>query len=218
MPQKSPAAPPPRARLSSAARRREIVAAVLDLARERGPDAITTHAIAERVGVTQGAVFRHFPDKAAIWIAVFAWVRGELVRAFEAAVDEAASPLTNIERVFFAHVALVSANPGVPRVLFHELQSAGDSAVRGAVRAAIGDYRRRLARLFEQAIEAGEIPRSLDTALAPVLFIGAVQGLVIHATLTGDDSVPARTARQMFALLLDGYRGGTSTRKRDRRA
>ena len=50
----------------------------LVLARERGPDAITTQAIADRIGVTQGAIFRHFPDKEAIWMAVFAWVRESL--------------------------------------------------------------------------------------------------------------------------------------------
>ena len=68
----------PRQRLNSDERQREIVAAVLALARERGPEAITAQAIADRIGVTQGAIFRHFPDKAAIWMAVFAWVRESL--------------------------------------------------------------------------------------------------------------------------------------------
>src|SRR6187455_3079115 len=65
-------------RLSSDERRVEIVQAVLGLAGERGPDAITTQAIAERIGVTQGALFRHFPDKDAMWVAVFEWVRRAL--------------------------------------------------------------------------------------------------------------------------------------------
>ncbi|HEX6974797.1 MAG TPA: helix-turn-helix domain-containing protein, partial [Vicinamibacterales bacterium] len=59
----------PRHRLTTDQRQREIVATVLALARERGPDAITTQAIAQRMGLTQGAVFRHFPDKEAIWLA-----------------------------------------------------------------------------------------------------------------------------------------------------
>ena len=54
---------------------RDIVATVVELARDCGPDAITTQAIADRRGLTHGAVFRHFPDKQAIWTAVFDWVR-----------------------------------------------------------------------------------------------------------------------------------------------
>ena len=123
----------PRQRQKTDARQREIVAAVLALARERGPDSITTQAIADRIGVTQGALFRHFPDKEAIWLAVFAWVREALGAVLDAAVAKADTPLAQLKQAFLAHVAFVAANPGVPRVLFHELQYPGDSPVRVAV-------------------------------------------------------------------------------------
>lgn len=203
----SPAPRVPRHRRSTEARQREIVATVLALARERGPDAITTQAIADRMGLTQGAVFRHFPDKEAIWLAVFAWVRESLSAAFAAAMARADSPLGRIEQAFLAHVSFIAANPGVPRVMFHELQFPGDSAVRADVRTMITSYRQRLMRLFAQAKAAGELPDDLDTALAAVLFIGAVQWLVIQASLAGDDSRMMRQARKLFPLLLDGYRG-----------
>lgn len=198
----------PRYRLSTEQRQREIVAAVLALARERGPDAITTHAIAERMGVTQGAVFRHFPDKQAIWLAVFAWVRSSLGAAVEAAIRTTESPLARIEQAFLAHVAFIAANPGVPRVMFHEMQYPGDSPVRAEVRAMISSYRQRLTLLFRQAKAAGELPRGLDATLAPVSFIGAVQGLVIEASLAGDEKAMVKRARKLLPLLLDGYRGG----------
>jgi AcrR family transcriptional regulator len=201
----APAAP--RHRLTTDQRQREIVAAVLALARERGPDAITTQAIAERMGLTQGAVFRHFPDKQAIWLAVFAWVRESLGAAIAAAMAKADSPLARIERAFLAHVGFIAANPGVPRVMFHEMQYPGDSPVRAEVRAMISAYRQRLTLLFAEAKAAGELPRDLDATLAPVSFIGAVQGLVIEASLAGDEAGMAKRARKLWPLLLDGYRG-----------
>ena len=196
-----------RSRLGTDQRQREIVATVLALARERGPDAITTQAIADRMGVTQGAIFRHFPDKQAIWLAVFGWIREALAAALAAAIDETASPLARIEQMFLAHAAFVAGNPGVPRVLFHELQYPGDSPLRVEVRAMIEAYRRRLAGLFAQARAVGELPPDLDAALAPVTFIGAVQGLVIEASLGGDEAEMVERARRVFPLLVDGYRG-----------
>lgn len=201
----------PRApRLSNSDRRREIVEAVLELARERGPDAITTHAIAERIAVTQGAVFRHFPDKASIWLAVFAWVRASLDAALSDAIESAGTPLAKIERAFLAHAAFVSRHPGVPRMLFHELQFAGETSVRAAVRATVDGYRRRLAKLFDEAKREGELPATLDSTLATVLFIGAVQGLVIQSALAGDDALVRKGASPMLALLLDGYRNASA--------
>lgn len=197
----------PRQRLTTGERQREIVAAVLALARERGPDAITTQAIADQIGVTQGALFRHFPDKEAIWLAVFVWVREALGAVFTKAVEKSRSPLGKIEAAFLAHVAFIAANPGVPRVMFHELQYPGDSPVRAEVRTMITTYRKRLALLFTEAKAAGELPADLDTALAPVLFIGAVQGLVIQSALASDEAGMMKRARQLFPLLLHGYCG-----------
>lgn len=199
--------PARRRRLATDARQREIVATVLALARERGPDAITTQAIADRMGLTQGAVFRHFPDKEAIWLAVFAWVRESLGAAFAGAMGKARSPLDRIEKAFLAHVAFIAANPGVPRVMFHELQYPGDSPVRNEVRAMIADYRQRLMQLFAEAKAHGELAGGLDTGLAAVLFIGAVQGLVVQASLAGDESAMVRRARRLWPQLLHGYRG-----------
>jgi AcrR family transcriptional regulator len=188
-------------------RRREIVAAVLALARERGPETITTQSIADRMAVTQGALFRHFPDKEAIWLAVFAWVRESLGSALTAAIAKGETPLAKIEAAFLAHVAFVATNPGVPRVLFHELQYPGDSPVRTEVRSMIASYRKRLAELFMRAKEAGELPADLDTTLAPMLFIGAIQGLVMQSALAGDETGMMKRARPLFTLLLHGYQG-----------
>ena len=194
-------------RLKSEDRQREIVAAVLALAREIGPEAITTHAIAERVGVTQGAIFRHFPDKASIWIAVLTWVQASLDAAYDAAIARDGTPLERIERAFLAHAAFVAAHPGVPRVVFHELQYPGDSAVRTRVREMMTGYRRRVAQLFAQASAGGELARCLDTTTATMLFIGAMQGLVMQSSIAGDERAMLRNAKAVFALMLDGWRG-----------
>lgn len=198
----------PRLRLAGVDRRREIVAAVLELAREKGPDAITTQAIADRIGLTQGALFRHFPDKESIWLAVFAWVRHALGEVLDAAESSAGSPVGILEQAFLRHVAFVAANPGVPRVMFHELQYPGSSPVRIEVRGMIADYRKRLARLFAQAKAAGELPGDLDTNLATLLFIGAVQGLVVQSALAGDETGMTGRARKLFPLMMNGYLGG----------
>lgn len=197
----------PRRRLPTDQRQGEIIAAVLALACEHGPEAITTQAIADRMGVTQGAIFRHFPNKEAIWLAVFAWVRESLGAAVQRAMRKQASPLAKLEAAFVAHVGFLAANPGVPRVLFHELQYPDPSPVRREVKAMVGAYQARLATLFNAARQAGELPASLNTSLAPLLFIGAVQGLVVQSALAGDEKGMARRARPLFAMLLDGCRG-----------
>lgn len=202
-------APPvePRQRQSAETRREETVEAVIQLASEHSPEGITTQAIASRIGVTHGALFRHFPDKASIWQAVFAWLGVRLKQVAEKAIGTGGSPLAVLERLFHAQVAFVASHPGVPRILFHELQRPADSAMSGLARSIVGAYRERVRLLIRQAKEAGELPGGLDEDAAAVLFVGTVQGLVVQSTLFSGTLNMRDAARRIFPLLLDGYRG-----------
>jgi TetR/AcrR family transcriptional regulator len=124
-------------RLPTEERQAEIVAAALRLAQEFSPALITTGDIAAAIGVTQGAVFKHFPSKEAIWVAAMRWVRGELLQSLEAVAGAAATPLDALSGIFHAHVGFVIAHPGVPRLIFHELQQPADSATKQEVRAVL---------------------------------------------------------------------------------
>lgn len=194
--------------LPAEARRAETVEAVISLAAERNPGDITTAAIASRLGLTQGALFRHFPNKDAILEAVMAWVSDRLLSRVEAAMAGATTPLDAMEAAFLAHAAFVSEHPGVPRMLFGELQRSEDTAAKRLVRTLLGRYRERLARLVEQGKREGGIDSAVDTGVAISGFIGTLQGLVIQSLLSGEPGRIREGAPAAFAL----YRRGIGSR------
>jgi AcrR family transcriptional regulator len=201
----------PRQRHSAAARRQETVSAVVDLAREHSPEGITTQAIAARIGVTHGALFRHFADKASIWEAVFDWLGAQLGRVADTAMAAGGTPLETLERLFYAQVAFVASHPGVPRILFNELQRPAGSVLSGVARRIVGGYRERVKTLIRRAQEAGELPAALDEEAAALLFIGTVQGLVVQSTLFYGTLDLREAAQRIFPLLLDGFRGANNS-------
>lgn len=196
-----------RRRMSSAERQREIVLAVVTLARDASPDGITTQAIADHIGLTHGALFRHFADKNAIWSAVFEWVRRTLGEIIGEAFAAGGKPMQTLEQVFLAHVGFVARYPGVTRILYHELQRPGDSLVQARLRAMVGGYRQRLCAAMAEARRLDELPQALDEEAAAVLFIGTVQGLVVQSSLFGDERGMLEAAQRLWPLLLDGIRG-----------
>lgn len=191
-------------RLPTEERQAEIVAAALHLAREISPALITTSDIAAAVGVTQGAVFKHFPTKEAIWLAAMAGVREQLLGGLEAAARAAPSPLEALGAVFRAHVDFVVAHPGVPRLIFHELQRPADSPVKQTVRALMQGYRTLLSGLLDAAARQGQVATDLDQAAAATLFVGIVQGLVMQSMLSGKPAAMKAEAEGLFALYLRG--------------
>ena len=74
-------------RQATVIRKASLIEAALNLAAQLSPAGITTGDLAAAVGITQGAVFRHFPSKDAIWIAVIDWVAVHLMERLHAAVQ-----------------------------------------------------------------------------------------------------------------------------------
>jgi AcrR family transcriptional regulator len=185
-------------------RRAATVEAVVALAAEQNPSDITTTAIARRMGLTQGALFRHFPTKEAILEAVMVWVTERLLARLDEAAEGAASPLVALEAIFMTHIDFVSEHPGVPRMLFGELQRPAATLPKQIVQTLIHRYGERLRRLLEAGRARGELVAELDVNAAAVLFIGTIQGLVMQSLLAGDVTRIRRDAPEVFAI----YRRG----------
>lgn len=187
-------------RLPTEERQAEIVAAALQLARVASPALITTTDIASAIGVTQGAVFKHFPTKDSIWVAALRWVHEALLQTVRHAAADAASPLDALSAMFRAHVDFVIAHPGVPRLIFHELQQPADSATKQEVRALLQAYRKLLLDKLEHAVSRGQVTADLDREAAATTFVGLVQGLVMQSMLAGRPAAMRSQAERVFAL------------------
>ena len=193
-------------------RQAALIEAALALAAQRSPASITTGDLAHAVGITQGAVFRHFASKEAIWLAALDWVTDTLMQRLHTAAGlasdttpTAAAPphaLAALQAVFMAHVDFVIAHPGVPRLIFQELQQPGDSALKAGVRSLMQQYRALLLRLLKQAQAEQVIAPDTDLVAACVLLIGSVQGLVMQSLISGDVSAMTQQAPGVVALYL----------------
>ncbi len=185
-------------------RRAVTVEAVVKLAAEQNPSEITTTAIAQHMGVTQGALFKHFPTKDAILQAVMTWVAERLLSRVDKAAQSAASPIAALEAIFMTHIDFVAEHPGVPRMMFGELQRAAETAPKRMVQTLIRHYGERLHRLIEAGKAQGELDAALDTEAAATLFIGTIQGLVLQSLLAGDVGLIRKDAPRAFAIYRHG--------------
>ena len=187
-------------------RRSVTVATVIELAAEQNPSEITTSAIAQRMNLTQGALFRHFPTKDSVWQAVMEWVAERLLARVDQAAQTATSPLAALEAMFIAHVDFVAKHPGVPRMLFGELQRAEATPAKRMVQTLITQYGARLHALIEQGKAQGELASDVDPKAAATLFIGSVQGLVMQSLLAGNVRRIRSDAPGAFAIFARGIR------------
>lgn len=195
-----------RKRLGADARREEIIRVTLDLAARQGVDDVTTQDMAQAMGVTQGAVFRHFPSKNAIWLAVMQWVRDRLMTVLSRAAAQGHDPLDALQRMFFAHIDFIAGHPAIPRVLMSEHLHGRSTALRQLVTEIMLGYEAKIAGLLAEAQAQGLARVDLDAHAAATLYIGMIQGLVLQTSILRGQRTLAAEAARTFPVFLQAIR------------
>lgn len=167
-------------RKSSAERRAEIIEATLDLASEIGPDRVTTDAIAQRIGISQAAIFRHFPRKSHIWAAVVGWLNERVALRWAEILAQQQPPVVRLRALLVGQFDFIQSVPALPAiVLSRELQADG-GIVKQAIMGIMGSFRRALACVIADGQKAGEIRSGLDPDQAAFALIALVQGTALR--------------------------------------
>ncbi|MBV5264265.1 TetR/AcrR family transcriptional regulator [Pinisolibacter aquiterrae] len=181
-------------------RRTEIIEAVLRLSVEVGPDRLGTLAVAAAVGISQPAIFRHFPTREALWVAVAEHVATRIRAAWNEAEGGSPSPTETIRRIVAAHTGLVAGEPSVLAIIFsHELR------VSNPALAAV--FRRLMTELTGRFIVTfGPLAARMSVAPqdAALLVLGLVQGIALRWSLSGRGFDLVAEARHLLDLQLAG--------------
>jgi AcrR family transcriptional regulator len=162
-------------RKPAGARRREITDAALKVIAEQGLARFTALAIAREVGVSDAALFRHFPSKEAIVLAVIDRVEEILFEGFPPPDPD---PIDRLGRFFRQRVAVIRDNPGVARLVGSE-QLTQAAPPEGVAR--VAEFRRRSQAFVHQALteahRQGLLVEGLEPAEASVLVLGPLLAL-----------------------------------------
>lgn len=170
-------------RKSADLRKAEIVAAVLDLADRIGPDRVTTGAVASAIGVSQAALFRHFPTKAELWQAVAEYVAERLTAAWDDALSRTGGPIVRLRALIAAQFAQIAATPALPMLLFSRELNVTNAELRTTFRDTLMAFHGLLAREVDSGRKAGLIRDDIAANDAAVLLTSLVQGVAIRWAL-----------------------------------
>ena len=195
----------PRRRKPTQVRRSEIADAAMRLIAARGARGFTARSLAREVGITDGAVFRHFPSMDAVVGAVVE--RMESVLFTELPV-EGGDPLTRLRRFFEQRVDAILKHPHLSRLLLSD-QLAQLGAPGQAARLEEFKHRTRsyVLECLREAERCGDLRGVAGPEEGAVLVQGAVLALA-HAGGGAGAAARLRTrSRKVWATLESAFRG-----------
>jgi len=187
---------------------------------QRGFLGASMNRLAARIGIAKGSIFKYFGSKEGLFAKVFDGAVEHFSGFLRKSRDETVGrPLAErLERLLVVGTDFVRTHPDIYRIylkmLFNE-----DFPLRerflGQVRALSARF---LTPLIEQAKGSGELPATLDTALAVFVLDAVLDRFVqsqaeswmdtgLHLSLT-DPETSRRAAKSLAAMLAGGFRAG----------
>jgi AcrR family transcriptional regulator len=189
-------APPPPASPQWTPRQEEILDRARELVEERGLANLTLKQVAERIGFSEAAIYRHFASKQALVFALVDQLRGMLLEPIAAiAQDRTRPPHERLERMVGHHVALLRGTRGLPFLLLAEGIASGDQELLARMTGVLSGYLGILAGVLA---EVG-VPPTPPLAHQALLFIGLPAVLGLQARAFPDQALAAAEVEALLA-------------------
>ncbi len=164
-------------RQSTEVRRGQIADAARALTVRQGTEHITVRRIAKEIGVSEGALYRHFRSKHDILSLMVERIEEDLVGDINEGAAER-TPLEVLEHALQNHVSGIEQRRGVSFQVIAEVVSLGDKKLNKQVSDVLDRYRDRIRDLLSAGIKAEEVREDLDPDASALLVTSVIQGLV----------------------------------------
>ncbi|MBZ0112485.1 MAG: TetR/AcrR family transcriptional regulator [Thermoanaerobaculia bacterium] len=190
-------------------RKEEIVDRAFEIALESGFAGLRMRLLAERVGVTEGALYRHFSNKEAILLALAARIEGRLlvpIRKIASGAED--SPREKLEKILRHHVRTLIETRSLPLLLVGEASFSEHEELRLRMGGIISSYQSILSTLVGQVGGQGE--GELEPREMALLLMGLPAAVALSHPLLPDEKLESRlvdyVVPEYVRLLLPGER------------
>jgi TetR/AcrR family fatty acid metabolism transcriptional regulator len=185
-------------------RRAEILAAAREVFLALPYEQASIHQIAERAGCVVGTIYGYFEHKRDLFDAVLTEFYDELIADIEPRFAVIESTADRLRFLVARHLQITLDDASWLKVLSREAR--GDESYFGSKLHALNRrYAQFITRTLADGIERGELRADLDAQLARDFLFGGLEHWVRNTVGRGKPADPARSAREIVRMLLDGF-------------
>lgn len=182
-------------------RRQQILEALAHELEINPGERITTAGLARAVGVSEAALYRHFPSKAKMFEGLIEFIEDSIFSLINRILKENDSSLKRCENILSLLLGFSERNPGLTRILTGEVLTGETERLRIRV----NQFYERLETQIKQVLREGEMNKELNLTI-PVqaqanLLLAVVEGRITQFVRSGFKRSPIEHWNSQWTLL-----------------
>ncbi|WP_417228083.1 nucleoid occlusion factor SlmA [Amphritea sp.] len=182
--------------------RREQILQSLAMMLESDPGArITTAALAKHVGVSEAALYRHFPSKARMFEGLITFIEDTMFSRITIITGSDANALKQCEQILTLLLAFVEKNPGMARILTGDALSGETDRLRQRINQFFERMETQLKQIMRTAEQTEGLRTELPTGATANLMLACAEGRIRQFVRTEFKARPTLNWADQWGIL-----------------
>ena len=162
---------------------------------------ITTAGLAKEVGVSEAALYRHFPSKAKMFEGLIGFIEDSIFSRINRIIQETPDALSQARQILHLLLAFTEGNPGITRLLTGDALTGENDRLRQRIE----QFYSRVESQLKQVLRDAEFKQNLRTQVSPAitanLLLATAEGRISQFVRSGFKDAPTRDWNEQWGLL-----------------
>ena len=182
-------------------RQLDIMQNLAKLLETKGPVKVTTASLAQECGITEAAIYRHFPSKRKIYEGLVNFCEQslfDLIGEINAGKDPY---LKKVSKIMILLVSFCEKNPGLARLLTREAFSVNESSLDNRIKQMFSKIELQIKQNLQKYEQETKKKLVLPSASSAILLLAFVEGIIQQFVRSGFSEKPTqRISDQAYFL------------------
>ena len=169
---------------------------------QKGPVKITTALLANQCGITEAAIYRHFPSKRKIYSGLVDFCEQNIFDLISTINTSDSDYLEKTKKILNLLVNFSEKNPGLARLLTREAFSIDETTLDER----IGQMMSKIELIIKQNLQKYEqttkAKLALPTASSANLLLASAEGFIQQFVRSGFQDAPSKRVKDQFEFLV----------------
>ncbi len=170
---------------------------------QKGPVKITTALLANQCGITEAAIYRHFPSKRKIYSGLVDFCEQNIFDLITSINSSDSDYLEKTKKILNLLVNFSEKNPGLARLLTREAFSIDETTLDER----IGQMMSKIELIIKQNLQKYEqttkAKLALPTASSANLLLASAEGFIQQFVRSGFQDAPSKRVKDQFEFLVN---------------
>ncbi|RMD49699.1 MAG: TetR/AcrR family transcriptional regulator [Ignavibacteria bacterium] len=189
-------------RESTEIRQKQIKNAVLEIIADEGLHNLSTRKLAQRIGLTEGAIFRHFATKRDIIKGIMDDVANDLIGNLRKITLSAQKAEEKLFAYMCSNVEYLKQNRGITILLFSEAAHLGDKELKEKLNLILAEQKQFIAKIVRDGITEGVWSETVNPEDLAVIYMGIPITFNIEMILNKSGMNVENFCKRMYSLIL----------------